>query len=74
MKKQTKDFSFDLLYNVCFSNTFMCNILQKDYSFTPPHTHTRCHWSLALLHPPLTSPPSMNLSFTTVIFNLIGWF
>lgn len=42
MKKQTKDFLFDLLYNVCFSNTFMCNILQKDYSFTPPapFTHT----------------------------------
>lgn len=41
MKKQTKDFLFDLLWNVCFSNTFMCNILQKDYSFTPlSHTHS----------------------------------
>lgn len=57
MKKQTKDFLFDLLWNVCFSNTFMCNILQKDYSFTPPHTHTHCHWSLALLQPPLPTPP-----------------
>lgn len=58
MKKQTKDFLFDLLWNVCFSSTFMCNILQKDYNFTPPshtHTHTHCHWSLALLHP--SSPP-----------------
>lgn len=33
-KKQTKDFLFDLLWNVRFSHTFMCNILQKDYSLT----------------------------------------
>ena len=50
---------FDLLWNVCFSNTFMCNILQKDYSFTPrvPPTHTL---SLSLVYsfttPPYTSP------------------
>lgn len=54
MKKQTKDFLFDLLWNVCFSNTFMCNILQKDYNFTPL-SHTHSHWSLALLYP--SSPP-----------------
>lgn len=57
----------------------MCNILQKDYSFTPPrppltHTHSHCHWSIALLHP-LTPPhPVSNLSFAILIFNLIGWF
>lgn len=53
MKKQTKDFLFDLLWNVCFSNTLMCDVLQKDYNLPPPPLHTH---SLSLVSS-FTAPP-----------------